>query len=113
MSSEQTSEQALAAMWSRQARGWHLGFTAFWLVTVVTVLIDPAGPATRVPELVMLVALAGDYVLLGAASVGRMKTPGGVAYILIAWALVLGMQAVNSWSTSWLLTSRSSRSCGP
>lgn len=96
------SSAALDAMWRRQEPFWHAAFAAVWGAAVVVTLIDGAGPTGRWPSVVLLVAIAVAYVLLGVRGL-RGDTRAGAGYQVLAWSALLAVQVVDPDTESWML----------
>jgi signal transduction histidine kinase len=81
--------------WRRGYVGWHAGFGALAVLAAVLVASDGGiGPGARVTGLVLLVALCGCYVAVGARALRRESPGAGLAYLLLAAPLTVGLFAV-------------------
>ena len=97
-----SSSRQLEAMWRRQEPFWHGVFAIVWAAAVVVTLLEPPGTYGRWPSLVLLGVIALAYVVLGVR--GLRHQPGvGLAYHLLAWAALLGVQWVDPGTESWML----------
>ena len=90
-------------MWRRQQPYWHAVFAIVWVAAVVVTLIDDPGPHGRGPSLVLLGVIALAYVVLGTRAMTSRDLRWAVAYQVVAWAALLGIQWVDPSTQAWLL----------
>lgn len=90
-------------MWRRQMPYWHAVFAIVWAAAVVVTLIDDPGPNGRGPSLALLGVIALAYVVLGTRGMTNRSIRWAVAYQVIAWSALLGIQWVDSGTQAWLL----------
>lgn len=98
-----SSRQDLTAMWRRQEPYWHGVFAAVWAAAVVVTALDDAPPHGRFPTYALLVVVGLAYVVLGTRGLRHQGERWAVTYQVVAWAALLGIQAVDPETQSWLL----------
>jgi len=82
-------------MWRRQQPYWHAVFAIVWLAAVVVTLLDDPGPHGRAPSLALLGVIAVAYAVLGTRAMTSRDLRWAVAYQVVAWAALLGIQWVD------------------
>ncbi len=97
-----SSSRELEAMWRDQEPFWHGVFAIVWAAAVVVTLLEPPGTFGRWPSLALLGVIALAYVVLGARGL-RHQPRAGLAYHLLAWGALLGVQWVDPETESWML----------
>ncbi len=90
-------------MWRRQQPYWHAVFAIVWAAAVVVTLLDDPGPHGRGPSLALLGVIALAYVVLGTRGMTNRSIRWAVAYQVVAWTALLGIQWVDSGTQAWLL----------
>ncbi len=90
-------------MWRRQQPYWHAVFAIVWAAAVVVTLIDHPGPHGRAPSLALLGVIAVAYAVLGTRAMTHRQLGWAVAYQVVAWSALLGIQWVDSSTQAWLL----------
>ena len=90
-------------MWRRQQPYWHIVFAIVWAAAVVVTLIDDPGPHGRGPSLALLGVIALAYGTLGVRGMTNRDVRWAVAYQVVAWTALLGIQWVDSGTQAWLL----------
>jgi len=90
-------------MWRRQQPYWHAVFAIVWAAAVVVTLIDDPGPHGRGPSLALLGVIALAYGTLGVRGMTNRDVRWAVAYQVVAWTALLGIQWVDSGTQAWLL----------
>ncbi len=90
-------------MWRRQQPYWHAVFAIVWAAAVAVTLIDDPGPHGRGPSLALLGVIALAYVTLGVRGMTNRDLRWAVAYQVVAWVALLGIQWVDSSTQAWLL----------
>jgi signal transduction histidine kinase len=98
-----TSREEFGAMWRRQQPYWHAVFAIVWAAAVVVTLIDEPGPRGRGPSLALLGVIALAYAVLGTRAMTSRGLRWAVAYQVVAWSALLGIQWVDSGTQAWLL----------
>jgi signal transduction histidine kinase len=98
-----SSQEEFGAMWRRQQPYWHAVFAIVWAATVVVTLLDDPGPRGRGPSLALLGVIAAAYVVLGSRAMTRRDVRWAVAYQVVAWSALLGIQWVDPGTQAWLL----------
>ncbi|NHA70288.1 sensor histidine kinase [Phycicoccus flavus] len=96
------SSADLVAMWRRQEPFWHAVFAAVWVAAVVVALLDEPGPSGRWPSLLLFAVIAAAYAVLGVRGI-RQDERAGLAYQVLAWGALLGIQALDPGTESWML----------
>ena len=95
-----TSQGEFEQMWRRQWVWWHVWFAAGLLATLVAVAATAPGPRGRLPEFALLGVVGIMYAVVGAPGVAKQRTPWITAYLVVAWAAVLGCVALNPDASS-------------
>ncbi len=90
-------------MWRRQQPYWHAVFAIVWAAAVVVTLIDDPGPHGRAPSLALLGVIALAYAVLGTRGMTNRDVRWAVAYQVVAWTALLGIQWVDPSTQAWLL----------
>ncbi len=90
-------------MWRRQQPYWHVVFAIVWGAAVVVTLIDDPGPHGRAPSLALLGVIALAYATLGVRGMTYRDNRWAVAYQVVAWTALLGIQWVDPSTQAWLL----------
>ena len=90
-------------MWRRQQPYWHAVFAIVWTAALVVTLLDEPGPYGRGPSLVLLGVIALAYAVLGTRAMTSRDLRWAVAYQVVAWSALLGIQAVDPSTQAWLL----------
>jgi signal transduction histidine kinase len=98
-----TSREEFGDMWRRQQPYWHAVFAIVWVAAVVVTLLDDPGPHGRAPSLVLLGVIAVAYAVLGTRAMTSRDLRWAVAYQVVAWSALLGIQWVDSGTQAWLL----------
>ena len=98
-----SSREQFGAMWRRQQPYWHAVFAIVWTAAVVVTLIDAPGPHGRGPSLALLGVIALAYAVLGTRAMTSRDLRWAVAYQLVAWSALLGIQWVDPSTQAWLL----------
>ena len=98
-----TSREEFGAMWRRQQPYWHAVFAIVWTAAVVVTLVDDPGLLGRGPSLVLLGVIAAAYAVLGTRAMTHRDLRWAVAYQVIAWSALLGIQWVDPSTQAWLL----------
>jgi signal transduction histidine kinase len=98
-----TSREEFGAMWRRQQPYWHAVFAIVWAAAVVVTLIDDPGPRGRGPSLALLGVIALAYAVLGTRAMTSRDLRWAVAYQVVAWSALLGIQWVDPGTQAWLL----------
>ena len=98
-----SSREEFGAMWRRQQPYWHVVFAIVWAAAVVVTLIDDPGPHGRGPSLTLLGVIALDYAVLGTRAMTSRDLRWAVAYQVVAWSALLGIQWVDPGTQAWLL----------
>ncbi len=98
-----TSREEFGAMWRRQQPYWHAVFALVWAAAVVVTLIDDPGPHGRAPSLALLGVIALAYGTLGVRGMTDRDLRWSVAYQVVAWTALLGIQWVDPSTQAWLL----------
>lgn len=95
-----TSQGEFARMWRRQLVWWHLWFGTGIIATVWATTVAHPGPHGRLPEFALLALVVIAYAVVGAPGVAQERPGWGAAYLVVAWAAVLGCCAVNPDSSA-------------
>ena len=90
-------------MWRRQQPYWHAVFAIVWAAAVVVTLVDDPGLLGRGPSLVLLGVIAAAYAVLGTRAMTHRDLRWAVAYQVVAWSALLGIQWVDPSTQAWLL----------
>ena len=90
-------------MWRRQQPYWHALFAIVWTAAFVVTLVDDPGLLGRGPSLVLLGVIAAAYAVLGTRAMTHRDLRWAVAYQVVAWAALLGIQWVDPSTQAWLL----------
>ena len=90
-------------MWRRQQPYWHAVFAIVWAAAVVVTLVDDPGLLGRGPSLVLLGVIAAAYAVLGTRAMSHRDLRWAVAYQVVAWSALLGIQWVDPSTQAWLL----------
>ena len=98
-----TSREEFGAMWRRQQPYWHAVFAIVWTAAVVVTLVDDPGLLGRGPSLVLLGVIAAAYAVLGTRAMTHRDLRWAVAYQVVAWSALLGIQWVDPSTQAWLL----------
>ncbi len=98
-----SSREDFGAMWRRQQPYWHAVFAIVWAAAVVVTLIDDPGPHGRGPSLALLGVIALAYAVLGTRAMTSRDLRWAVAYQVVAWSALLGIQWVDPGTQAWLL----------
>ncbi|MGG5257747.1 sensor histidine kinase [Phycicoccus avicenniae] len=98
-----TSRQDLTAMWRRQEPYWHGVFAAVWAAAVIVTALDDPPPHGRLLTYAFLVLVAVAYLGLGVRGLRHQGERWAIAYQVVAWLALLGIQAVDPETQSWLL----------
>ena len=98
-----SSREQFGAMWRRQQPYWHAVFAIVWTAAVVVTLIDAPGAHGRGPSLALLGVIALAYAVLGTRAMTSRDLRWAVAYQLVAWSALLGIQWVDPSTQAWLL----------
>jgi signal transduction histidine kinase len=98
-----TSREEFGAMWRRQQPYWHAVFAIVWTAAVVVTLIDAPGPYGRGPSLALLGVIAVAYAVLGTRAMTSRDLRWAIAYQVVAWSALLGIQWVDPSTQAWLL----------
>jgi signal transduction histidine kinase len=98
-----TSREEFGAMWRRQQPYWHAVFAIVWTAAVVVTLIDAPGTHGRGASLALLGVIAVAYAVLGTRAMTTRDLRWAVAYQLVAWSALLGIQWVDPSTQAWLL----------
>ena len=98
-----SSSEDLGAMWHHQQRYWHGVFAAVWSAAVLVTVFDESAPNGRWPTFVLLGVIAIAYVTLGARALRQDSLGFGIAYHVIAWSALIGIQVIDPGTQTWLL----------
>jgi len=98
-----TSREEFGAMWRRQQPYWHAVFAIVWGAAVVVTLLDDPGPHGRGPSLALLAVIALAYVVLGVRGMTSRDLRWALAYHVVAWSALIGIQWVDAGTQAWLL----------
>jgi signal transduction histidine kinase len=98
-----TSREEFSAMWERQQPYWHAVYACVWLAAVVVALVDDPSPYGRGPSLALLGVMALAYAVLGVRAMTSRDARWAVAYHLVAWSALLGIQWLAPDTQTWLL----------
>jgi signal transduction histidine kinase len=98
-----TSREEFGAMWRRQQPYWHAVFAIVWTAAFVVTLVDDPGLLGRGPSLVLLGVIAAAYAVLGTRAMTHRDLRWAVAYQVVAWSALLGIQWVDPSTQAWLL----------
>jgi len=90
-------------MWRRQQPYWHAVFAIVWTAAFVVTLVDDPGLLGRGPSLVLLGVIAAAYAVLGTRAMTHRDLRWAVAYQVVAWSALLGIQWVDPSTQAWLL----------
>ena len=91
-------------MWRRQQPYWHAVFAIVWAAAVVVTLLDDPGPHGRGPSLALLGVIAARVRRCSARrAMTHRDLRWAVAYQVVAWSALLGIQWVDPSTQAWLL----------
>jgi signal transduction histidine kinase len=98
-----SSLDEFSAMWRRQQPAWHAVFGVVWGATLVITLLGEPPQSGRGASLVLLGCIALSYAVLGVRGMTHHDVRWAVAYQVVAWSALLGLQWVAPESETWLL----------
>ena len=90
-----SSQTEFGQMWQRQLIWWHIWFAVGLGASLAATAATPAGPRGRLPEFALLGLVGIMYAAVGAPGVVQDRPRWSTAYLVVAWAAVLGCVALN------------------
>lgn len=90
-----SSQTEFGQMWQRQLIWWHVWFAVGLVSTVAATAASTPGPRGRLPEVVLLCVVGVMYAAVGAPGVIHDRPRWSAAYLVVAWAALLGCAALN------------------
>ncbi|MGL5819087.1 MAG: sensor histidine kinase [Phycicoccus sp.] len=96
-----TSGEELEAVWRRQQPVWHVVFGVIWLSGVVVLVLDTPG-GIRQREAALMALLLFGYLGFGIRGL-RGDQRAAIAYHVLAWSVLVGLQARGPDTPTWLL----------
>ena len=97
-----SSSHQLDQMWRGQVPWWH-GLFAVLLVTTAAVMVAESNPHL-VWQLACVAGVAVAYAVWGGRGLMEQASRPATTYIVLAWALMLVLMAVDGTGTAWILT---------
>ncbi|MGL5864222.1 MAG: sensor histidine kinase [Phycicoccus sp.] len=96
-----TSSEELEAVWRRQQPVWHGVFAVIWLSGVVVLVLETPG-GVRLREAALMAALLLGYLGFGVRGL-RGDQRSALAYHVVAWSVLVGLQTRGPDTPTWLL----------
>jgi signal transduction histidine kinase len=89
-------------MWQGQLRWWHALFAALVVTTVVVMVAEHTDHLGW--QLACVGAIAAAYLAWGRRGLAQRDHRAAVTYVVIAWALMTVLMALDGTGTAWILT---------
>jgi signal transduction histidine kinase len=97
-----TSSHALDEMWRGQLRWWHGLFAVLVVTTVVVMAAENKQHLAW--QLACVVGIGAAYAVWGRRGMGERDPRAGIAYLAVAWGLMVVLMALDGTGTAWILT---------
>ena len=97
-----TSSDELSQMWRRQLVWWHVFFAVLVATTAGVLLAER--PDHLGWSLGGVGVIAAAYAVWGRRGIGEQDPAAGMVYVVVAWATLVGMMALDGSGTEWILT---------